>query len=72
MADNFIAKFTNSNNVLFYRLAENRVRSKNFGAFSTNLRQEDVDDSVRDYLDGGQKSLEAFSRIESDDDLSNL
>jgi len=55
-----------------FRLAENRIRSTDFPTFSTDLRQEDVDQSVRDYMDGGQKSLEAFSRTESFEDLLNL
>ena len=56
-----------------YRLAEDRsrVRKQSFPSFSTDLRKEDLDDSVRDYMDG-TKSLEAFSRTKSVEDLLNI
>ena len=59
-----------------YRLAVNRVKnpgseSAMFQEFSTDLKQEDLDDSVQDYMDG-LKSLEAFSRTKSMEDLLNI
>ena len=70
----------------FYRLAENRIKtqqfpdfsrnlnqSQAFPEFSTNLNQSDLlDDSLRDYMDGGAKCLEAFSRAKSFEDLMNI
>lgn len=55
----------------FSQLAENRSRKQSFPSFTTDLRQEDLDDSVADYLDG-QKCLEAFSRTKSFEDLMNI
>lgn len=64
---------TDSDNLddCFSQLAENRVRKQSFPSFSTDLRQEDLDASVQEYLDGN-KCLEAFSRTKSVEDLMNI
>ncbi|XP_050392159.1 low density lipoprotein receptor adapter protein 1-B [Patella vulgata] len=53
----------------FSRLAENR--SRRLPSFSTNLRKEDLDDSVEQYMDG-RRCFEEFSRQMSIEDLLNL
>ncbi|XP_060568803.1 low density lipoprotein receptor adapter protein 1-like [Ruditapes philippinarum] len=55
----------------FSQLAENRSRKQSFPKFSTDLHQEDLDDSVSEYMDG-KKCLEAFSRTKSLEDLMNI
>ncbi|XP_045197455.2 low density lipoprotein receptor adapter protein 1-like isoform X2 [Mercenaria mercenaria] len=55
----------------FSQLAENRSRKQSFPSFSTDLRQEDLDENVADYLDG-KKCFEAFSRTKSLEDLMNI
>ncbi|KAL4233871.1 Low density lipoprotein receptor adapter protein 1 [Mactra antiquata] len=56
----------------FSQLAENRSRgNQSFPSFSTDLRSEDLDDSVNEYLDG-TGCLEAFSRTKSNEDLFNI
>lgn len=52
----------------FSRLAENRIQTNCPLLFSTDLRQEDLDDSVAQYLDSN-KCLEEFSRTKSMEDL---
>ncbi|KAK3589353.1 hypothetical protein CHS0354_009997 [Potamilus streckersoni] len=52
----------------FSRLAQDRSRPA-VPVFSTNLTQEDVDDSVKQYMGGGQKCFEEFSLQKSMEDL---
>ena len=52
------------------RLAETRGRGR-IPSFSTDLRQEDVDDGVQQYMDG-QRCFEEFSRQKSIEDLLSL
>ena len=61
---------------VFYRLAENRsrkvvdvpLRLEKIPSFHTNLRKEDVDDSITKYLDT-KTCNEEFSRQRSMEDL---
>ncbi|XP_041354929.1 low density lipoprotein receptor adapter protein 1-B-like [Gigantopelta aegis] len=55
----------------FSRFAENRGRTCRLPSFGTDLRQEDIDEGVEQYMDG-QGSYEAFSRQKSLEDLLNL
>ncbi|KAK7494342.1 hypothetical protein BaRGS_00014445 [Batillaria attramentaria] len=54
----------------FSKLAETRGRGR-IPSFSTDLRQEDVDDGVQQYMDG-KRCFEEFSRTKSIEDLLNL
>ncbi|KAK7107327.1 low density lipoprotein receptor adapter protein 1-like [Littorina saxatilis] len=54
----------------FSKLAETRGRGR-IPSFSTDLRQEDVDDGVQQYMDG-QRCFEEFSRQKSIEDLLSL
>ena len=55
------------------RLAENRSRNLSLPVFSTDLNQDedDLDDSITDYMNG-DKCYEAFSRQRSMEDLLNI
>lgn len=54
----------------FSKLAETRGRVR-IPSFSTDLRQEDVDDGVQQYMDG-RRCFEEFSRQKSIEDLLSL
>ncbi|XP_025098167.1 low density lipoprotein receptor adapter protein 1-like isoform X2 [Pomacea canaliculata] len=54
----------------FSKLAETRGRVR-LPSFSTDLRQEDVDEGVQQYMDG-KRCFEEFSRQKSMEDLLNL
>lgn len=55
----------------FSQLAENRSRNLSIPTFSTNLEQEDLDESVTNYMNA-EKCFEAFSRQRSMEDLLNI
>ncbi|KAL8581532.1 hypothetical protein ACOMHN_042924 [Nucella lapillus] len=54
----------------FSKLAETRGRVR-IPSFSTDLRREDVDDGVQQYMDG-RRCFEEFSRQKSIEDLLSL
>ncbi|WAR07734.1 ARH-like protein [Mya arenaria] len=56
----------------FSLLAEDRSRKTSFPSLATNLSQSDLNDSLQEYMDGGTKCLEAFSRTKSCEDLINI
>ncbi|KAL3882665.1 hypothetical protein ACJMK2_028983 [Sinanodonta woodiana] len=55
----------------FSRLAQDRSR-RAVPVFSTNLTQEDVDDTVKQYMGGGQRCFEEFSLQKSMEDLLSI
>ena len=67
------ANFLESTLILYvyFRLAENRSRNLSVPTFSTDLDQEDLDESVTDYMNA-EKCFEAFSRQRSMEDLLNI